>query len=399
VTDAYSILFARNLFLPEDLGGNRYPYETIRRLAARGHAVTVATPRLHGSFPRLDGVRFHTYPIWRPHSALSHFTNLAGATLALRKVTRHDVAIAGSYDVALAAGWSRVVPATPLVFLFHSELYSEWVQARPAVRQVLRRYMAAIERRVFALSTRIVAVSQFSATQIRSRLPDATTRVRIVPTGVETDFFQPPSSKATHKAELGRAPDVPLILGVGRLAGVKQFDRLITAFAVASARGLDARLVIAGGGPQRQTLERLIATYGVGDRVQLAGYRDPPRLRALMQAADLQVCTSAFENLSLAILEGMACGTPVLGTPGGGTPELVGQIDPALVLEDDHTHTLADALPVWLADRDRLAQLGVRAREVAVERYDWERVVDGLEAVCREVVMPARTAPGPGVRA
>src|SRR5215469_13697620 len=101
-----SILFARNLFLPEDLGGNRYPYETIRRLAARGHAVTVATPRLDGSFPRLDGVRFHTYPIWRPHPALSHFTNLAGATLALRRVTRHDVAIAGSYDVALAAGWS-----------------------------------------------------------------------------------------------------------------------------------------------------------------------------------------------------------------------------------------------------------------------------------------------------
>src|SRR5206468_12787496 len=45
---------------------------------------------------------------------------------------------------------------------------------------------------------------------------------------------------------------------------------------------------------------------------------------------------SAFENLSLAILEGMACGTAVLGTPGGGTPELVGAIDPALVLDDDH---------------------------------------------------------------
>jgi glycosyltransferase involved in cell wall biosynthesis len=104
-----------------------------------------------------------------------------------------------------------------------------------------------------------------------------------------------------------------------------------------------------------------------------------------MQAADLQVCCSAFENLSLAILEGMACGTPVLGTPGGGTPELVGQIDPALVLADDHTHSLADALPVWLSDRQRLAALGERARQITLERYDWERVVDGLEAVCSEV--------------
>jgi glycosyltransferase involved in cell wall biosynthesis len=380
-----SILFARNLFLPADLGGNRYPYETMRRLGARGHPVTVVTPRLHGNFPALPGVNYHLYPVARPHPAVSHLTNLVSATLALSRVPRHDVAISGSYDSALALGWARVVPRTPLVFVFHSELYSEWVQSRAMVRQLLHRYMAAVERRVFALSARIVAVSEFSARQIRSRAPSAAAKVRILATGVETDFFTPPTSKAVARAEVGLDPDEPLVLGVGRLAGVKQFDRLITAFSVASARGLKARLAIAGDGPERGRLEQLIATYGMGDRILLAGYCDPPRLRSFMQGADLQVCTSAFENLSLAILEGMACGTPVLGTPGGGTPELVGAIDPALVLDDDHAHTLADALPDWLADRDRLAQLGLRARQLAVDRYDWERVVDGLEAICSEV--------------
>ncbi|MBV9580926.1 MAG: glycosyltransferase family 4 protein, partial [Chloroflexi bacterium] len=330
-----SILFARNLFLPEDLGGNRYPYETIRRLGARGHRVTVATPRLHAHFPPLTGISYQLYPIWRPHPAVSHVTNLLSATAAARRVARHDVAMAGSYDAALALGWARVVPSTPLVFLYHSEFYSEWVHARRLVRQVMDRYMAAVERRVFALSARIVAVSEFSAIQIRSRLPAAVDRVRVIPTGVETDFFQPPADRSAARAAIGLETDEPLVIGVGRLAGVKQFDRLVTAFAVACARGLRARLVIAGGGPERRNLEHLIATYGMQDQVQLAGYCDRPRLRAFMQAADLQVCSSAFENLSLAILEGMACGTPVLGTPGGGTPELVGQIDPGLVLEDD----------------------------------------------------------------
>ena len=143
--------------------------------------------------------------------------------------------------------------------------------------------------------------------------------------------------------------------------------------------------MIAGDGPERARLERLVSVYGLADRVCLAGYCAPPRLRALMQAADLQVCSSAFENLSLAILEGMACGTPVLGTPGGGTPELVGQIDPRLLLADDQPYTLAEALPRLLADRDGLAELGQRARQLAVARYDWERVVDGLEAVLGEV--------------
>jgi glycosyltransferase involved in cell wall biosynthesis len=380
-----SILFARNLFLPEDLGGNRYPYETIRRLGSRGHRVTVSTPRLHGTFPELEGVSYHLYPIWRPHPAFSHLTNLTSATLAARGLPRHDVALVGSYDAGLALGWARVVPQTPMVFLYHSEFYSEWVHARAAVRSVLRRYMAAVERRVFALSARIIAVSEFSATQIRSRLPRATRRVRVIPTGVETRYFVQATDKAGVRAELGLPADEPIVLGVARLAAVKQFDRLVTAFAVATARGLQARLVIAGDGPERSNLERLSQTYGVQDRVLLAGYCDRPRLRSFMQAADLQVCSSAFENLSLAILEGMSSGLPVLGTPGGGTPELVGQIDGGLVLADDHTHTLADAMPAWLADLDRLKSLGERARRVAVERYDWERVVDGLEAVCAEV--------------
>ncbi len=385
-----SVLFARNLFLPEDLGGNRYPFETIRRLAERGHAVTVATPRLHGRFPTLAGVRYRLYPVRRPHPAVSHFTNLVGATLAMRNVPRHAVAMAGSYDAALALGLARVVPRTPLVFLFHSEFYSEWVQSRALVRQLLHRYMAAVERRVFGMAARIVAVSRFSARQIRNRSPRAADRVRVVPTGVDTRYFFPAQSKASARAELNLDSDQPLVLGVGRLAGVKQFDRLVTAFAVASARGLRARLVIAGAGPERDRLAALVSTYGLNDRIELAGYCGPPRLRALMQAADLQVCTSAFENLSLAILEGMACGTPVLGTPGGGTPELVGLIDPELVLPDDHAHTLAEALPAWLGDRERLHRLGQRARGVAVERYDWERVVDGLEAVCAEVTSACR---------
>jgi glycosyltransferase involved in cell wall biosynthesis len=379
------VLFARNLFLPEDLGGNRYPYETMRRFAARGYPVTVATPRLHDDFPAIDGLRYHFYPVLRPHPAVSHFTNLLGASLAYRNLHPSAVAISGSYDSALALGLAGIAPRTPLVFLFHSEFYSEWVQARSMVRAVLKRYMQAVERRVFALSARIVAVSSFSARQIAERAPEAAEKVRLVPTGVDTSYFCPPTSKSAAKTAVGTDPNQPLLLGVGRLAGVKQFDRLISAFAAVRATGLNAKLVIAGGGPEHARLQTLIDTYGIGQQVHLAGYCDPPRLRAFMQAADLQVCSSAFENLSLAILEGLACGTPVLGTPGGGTPELLASLDPRLVLADDRPATIADALPSWLAEPARLVQLGAQARALAVERYDWERVVDGLESVCSEV--------------
>src|SRR2546423_2426408 len=117
----------------------------MRGVGERGPPATVATPRLHDRFPPLPNVQFHLYPVQRPHPAISHVTNLVGATMAFRSLAPHSVAIAGSYDAALALGWARVVPRTPLVFLFHSEFYSEWVQSRALRRQVLRRYMAAIE--------------------------------------------------------------------------------------------------------------------------------------------------------------------------------------------------------------------------------------------------------------
>src|SRR5207244_9810308 len=119
--------------------------------------------------------------------------------------------------VALALGWAGVVPRVPLVFVFHSELYSEWVQKRGVVRNVLRRYMAAVEHRVFTLSRRVVAVSQFSAKQIGSRAPDAAAKVRVVPTGVDTQYFTPSNDKRRARGELGLPEGEPLVIGVGRL--------------------------------------------------------------------------------------------------------------------------------------------------------------------------------------
>ncbi|MCC6903561.1 MAG: glycosyltransferase, partial [Polyangiaceae bacterium] len=201
------LLFARNLFLPADLGGNRYPYEVVRRLGERGHPVPVATPRLHDAFPPLPGVRYHFYPVNRRHPALTHVTNVLGGTLGLRPLRgqRFPVALVGSYDAAMALGWSGVVPRTPMIFLFHSEFYSEWVQAlrrsspRALARRAIRAYMAAVERRVFGLSARLVAVSEFSARQIRSRAPEVADRVRVIPTGVDTGYFVPPADPAAAK--------------------------------------------------------------------------------------------------------------------------------------------------------------------------------------------------------
>lgn len=388
----WPLLFVRNLFRPEDFGGNRYPFETMRRFGERGHRVRVITGRIPGAYPSLRNVDYRFYPVSRRTSAVTHVSNLFLPVPVLRQERgRWPVVMSGSYEAPLALRLAGVVPRTPLVFLYHGEFYSEWVQAlghgwKARARRAFRDYMAAQERAVYRISARIVAVSQFSAGEVVGRLPSAESRIRVVPTGVDTSFFTPAADRSAVRRALGLPEEGVLLLGVGRLAGVKQFDRLIQAYANAFSSDEKAHLVLAGDGPERPRLQALVKQMRLEERVTLAGFCDPPRLRAFLQAADLQVCSSAFENFSLAILEGFSSGLPVLGTPGGGTPELVGQLDESLVLASDSVADIRSGLLHWTADRDRLARLGQDARRLAAERYDWERVVDGLEAVCEEVM-------------
>lgn len=386
------VIFAQNLFLPQDLGGSRYPIEVVPRIAGRGHPVTVLTSRLHGRFPSIPGIDYRLYPITRFHSMATHASNIVSAAWSFSglKLDRGTALVAGSYDVALAASLAGATDRAPLVFLYHSEFYSEWVQAlghgpRDLARRGIRAYMEWVERRVFGAAARIVAVSQFSAAQIRARTPEFSSKIVVVPTGVDTSFFQPSVDRRSARAAVGVHDDSLLLLGVGRLAGVKQFDRLVDAVARLGQLGVRARLLLAGEGPMRPDLERQARELGIADRVELRGFCDGPALRALMQAADLQVCSSAFENFSLAILEGMACGTPVVGTPGGGTPELVGDVDPDLVLPNDSSAAMAELIARLSRQPGRLAALGASARAMVAERYDWERIVDRLDSLLAEV--------------
>ena len=327
----------------------------------------------------------------RPHPAISHFTNLLGATLALRQAPRHAVAIAGSYDAALGAGLGgcRAAHAAGVSLPFGVVFgvgpgAAVGAAAAPALH-------GRLERRVFALSSRIVAVSEFSARQIHARAP-ARRRRRSASfaTGVDTDYFRPPPSKATAHAAIGLDPDVPLVLGVGRLAGVKQFDRLITA-----SRRRRARPESAPG--DRRGWARTRPTRRADRHLWHGRLHRARRLLRSAAAARFHASrrpASVFERVRESI-----AGDPRrhgvrharAGHAGRRHARAGGRHRSRTWSSKTITRT-AWPMPCrsgW-PTATRLDRLGARARELAVDRYDWERVVDGLEAVCSEI--------GPGWR-
>jgi glycosyltransferase involved in cell wall biosynthesis len=142
-------------------------------------------------------------------------------------------------------------------------------------------------------------------------------------------------------------------------------------------RGLDAgaRFLIAGEGPLRATLEARRDELGLGARVTFLGPRSDAR--ELMARADLVVFSSDWEGLSIAALEALAAGTPVVTTPVEGMGLLLG--DAGVVAPDFSPGALGGCIEALLADPHRRAAMGEAGRALVAQRFSPAAMLDAYE--------------------
>ena len=128
------------------------------------------------------------------------------------------------------------------------------------------------------------------------------------------------------------------------------------------------RLVLAGEGPLRPDLEAQTQALGLADRVTFLGFRSD--MSNLYHGADLTLCPSESETLSLLLLESLACGTPVLATRVGGIPDIVTPAhDVGCLVDYGDRAGLAAALEAVMADPAQLARWGANGPRVVAETF------------------------------
>jgi glycosyltransferase involved in cell wall biosynthesis len=191
--------------------------------------------------------------------------------------------------------------------------------------------------------------------------------------GVDTDLFVPSAEARTRVREAWCIPPEAFVFGaVGRLSAMKNHGQLISAFATLSAtdQGRDLRLVIAGDGPLRATLEAQAASRGVASRVLFTGFSAEPQ--AVCQAFDVFCFPSTTgESLGIALLEAMACGCPAIAAAVGGVPEILTDPDAGwLITSGDEGELLAAMRAALARDRAALRQMGTRARDIVVRDFN-----------------------------
>lgn len=146
-------------------------------------------------------------------------------------------------------------------------------------------------------------------------------RLHMLRNGVDLDRFQV-LGQAQARKQIGHEGQ-PLLLSVGNLIPLKGHDLCIDALGLLLPQYPQARLIIAGSGPDGATLARHAAHRGVSDRVHIVGAVPNTELAQWYSAADCLLLASSREGWPNVLLEAMACGTPVVASNVGGIPEIV----------------------------------------------------------------------------
>jgi glycosyltransferase involved in cell wall biosynthesis len=229
-------------------------------------------------------------------------------------------------------------------------------------------------------ATHVVTTGGALKRQMVERNGFRASRIESVPTGIDAGRFRPGERKAS-RARFGLPQDKTLVGIVATLRSWKGHAFLIDAMTRLPEH---IELVIVGDGPQRAALEQKITVLGLQGRVRMQGQQADvlPWLRAL----DIFALPSyANEGVPQALVQAMLVELACVTTSIGGIPELAEHERTALVVPPRDANALAAAIERFSGDEGMRRELGEAARKHCVEGYSYERMLDRMENIYRNV--------------
>ena len=288
--------------------------------------------------------------------------------VAALRTTRGDVVNTHSSTDSWLAALSLALLGRPMPIV-RTRHISAQVPRGMLSRWLYMRAAAHVVTTGDALKRQLVEYNGFSASRIDS-----------VPTGIDAGRFRPGERKAS-RTKFGLPLDKTLVGIAATLRSWKGHAFLLEAMTRLPEH---VELVIIGDGPQRAALERRIAELGLQGRVRMQGQQADvlPWLRAL----DIFALPSyANEGVPQALVQAMLVELPCVTTPVGGIPELAEHERTALLVAPRDPVALAAAIERLAGNEGLRRELGEAARKHCVEGYSYERMLDRMESIYRNV--------------
>lgn len=380
------ILMLNNEFPPLGGGTGMVNLHVLREMEQLGGVEVdlVTSSRTRSTCEREEfgrGIWIHKVPV--DNRNIHHSTNRELATFLLRGY-RYSRMLMSQQPFHLSLAWAGV-PAGAISYLLSRRSGLPYVVSLqgPDVPWYEHRYywmyplLTPVIRRIWRSASAVTACSD-AHKELALRTAPAL-GIKVIPNGVDTEAFKP-----AGRGERGAGGAPIRILCSARLIARKGQQHLLRAIHLLDREGVrNVEVLLVGTGDAEKTLKRSAAMLGVADRFRFLGMKSRADMCGIVAAADLFVLPSYNEGMSLALLEAMAGGLPVVVTDTGGTRELldgngyvVPWADPA---------ALAVKLKELIDSPERRSAMGRRSREIAMN-FTWRKVTERYLECCERVV-------------
>lgn len=357
-------------FLPYILGGTeKAVYELGRQLVRRGCQVTVVTlntNRVEGH-GLIEGMNIYRLPAFS-------VTNLIGAQLTLSPIAlfgvhrivknvRPDIVHAHNlyFQLTMVAPFIRSLTHVPLVTTLH---LPKMTYNRFLLDSLIDIYQDVVGDLIIRSSDRLIAVSQFVMNHAIADLNVPPSKIALIPNGVDTVSYSLGDQK----------PSNPVVTYIGRLIGNKGPQYLVEAGLDILKNHPDTDIYIIGDGPLKERLVQRVASLKLEDRIHILG--SIPDILPILRMTTVFVRPSLTEGMSLAVLEAMTYGLPVVASNVGGNAEVVENGVNGYLVPPADAKALAEVVGSLLDNRELASAMGENARKTVQKLYDWERIAE-----------------------
>jgi phosphatidylinositol alpha-mannosyltransferase len=374
-------------YLPTPGGIPEHIYHLSKELRRRGHYVRVLTANFRGP----TSITMHSDSddeqfIHRVGRGVIIPSNRSYARLTVDWHLGHKVKkffLEEKFDVVHIHG--SLSPGLPLsaikesrgttIATFHSEHQSSWGY------RMFREFLNGYFRRIHG----IIAVSESARDSMAKYFPGD---YRLIPNGVDTDFFTPdaPPLPAFNNNR-------PKILFMGRFEPRKGLTYLLKALPIIKQAVPDVQCIVVGAGPFGYAYYSKFLDKSVVDDVHFPGLVPGPERPRYYATCDVFCAPSTGnESFGIVLLEAMATGKPVVASDINGYRNVLADGIEGLLSTPCDEQGIADRIIPILKDRERARKMGEAGRAKALT-YSWPRVTDRIEAFYQEVIDRRRNRP------
>ena len=360
-------------------GLERYYAELVTRLPALGAEVVGAIYELKDA-PNVKGLKLVSLGS-QDKSVARQFLD---QRRILRGCLREDPDIVASHCTPSLFPSLSQLGSRPLVCHVHGPRYLERiVEGANPFSVWLSKY---IEQRVYARSDQFITLSQYMKRMLVDTYGIQEARISVIPGGVSVDQFRQSVSRREARLQLALPLDRPIILTVRRLERRMGLHNLIAAIREIAQTLPEVLLLIAGKGTLRNELDERIRSGKLSPNIWLMGAVTDQVLPVLYRAADFSIVPSTdYEGFGLTLIESLASGTPVLGTPVGAIPEVLRPLSESLLLEDVSAQSLVEGIRDVLF-RKRILPSMESCEEYATQNYAWPIIARKIHTAYKNVL-------------